>query len=147
MTILKKNKNERYNLNMNGAWICPDGKIHWTNNIQHHSKVIDELGIADKLKNLPIIFAADEIKKHKNTDLAYIAMKIGYIRIVCSQQEFLIQYGKIPFNSDQILSIISVFNFFKSNCEPSIMFFGAEQFEEKFNSFDNLNSLIQFLKK
>ena len=74
-------------------------------------------------------------------------MKIGYIRIVCSQQEFLIQYGKIPFNSDQILSIISVFNFFKSNCEPSIMFFGAEQFEEKFNSFDNLNSLIQFLKK
>lgn len=66
-----------------GAWICPDGQIHWTSNILSHSEVIDELGIREQLIDLSksTVFSSHEIKHHLNLDLSYIALKIGYIRV------------------------------------------------------------------
>ena len=133
-------------LKLEGAWICPDGKIHWTDNIQSHSKVINELGIKDQLQKAIYLLSSDEIKNHKDSDLAYIALKLGYIRIIYFQSEFSIQYGKIPFDELQITSILEVFDTFRNRTDQLITFFNAEQFEKNFYSFDDYDQFYQFLQ-
>lgn len=66
-----------------GAWITPTGEIHYTNSINSHSKVIDELGIRQMLINAgkTINWTESERKMYFDNDLAYIAMKLGYIRV------------------------------------------------------------------
>lgn len=77
-----------------GAWIFPNGNVHYTSNIMSHSKVIDELNIRDELINQSKIikFSDLEIKRHFNIDLSYIALKIGFIRISSFYNQLGIQF-------------------------------------------------------
>lgn len=82
------------NANFYGAWILPNGDIHWTNNILSHSKVIDELNIRSHLEQIrnSLQFSQIELDRHFNSDLSYIALKIGYIRITSFYNQIGIQF-------------------------------------------------------
>ena len=82
------------NANFYGAWILPNGDIHWTNNILSHSKVIDELNIRSYLEQIrnSLQFSQMELDRHFNCDLSYIALKIGYIRITSFYNQLGIQF-------------------------------------------------------
>lgn len=131
---------------MNGAWITPNGQIHWTNNINSHSQVIKELGIKNELINGSqyINWSKKEKEMYFNLNITYIVMKLGYIRILCYLDQIGIESGISykKFSKKQIDSIYDVVLKF-SNLEAKIT---VELFQQnKVKQFQNINDFIKNL--
>lgn len=134
-----------------GAWITPDGDIHYTNNINSHSKVIDELNIRDKLINIGknMEWTDDERKMYFDTDLAYIAMKIGYIRITNFMDQIGIETGinLSDITQKQIDAIEIVYQKIRHRLYVNNIKYIKSIIFEKFqtNQFIEFNSFFDFL--
>ena len=99
---------------MYGAWICPDLSVHFTDNIQSHAKVIEELGIHNMLYDAAknIQWSKSELNANCNTDLAMIALRLGYVRITTFKDQFNVEYG---IKLDKYMQkIIELHNYFQA---------------------------------
>lgn len=76
-----------------GAWIFPNNKIYYTNVIESHTKIINDLNIKSYLidQSKQIKWTDDELKTFKKNDLSYVALKIGFIRILSFNTELAIE--------------------------------------------------------
>lgn len=134
-----------------GAWITPTGEIHYTNSINSHSKVIDELGIRQMLINAgkTINWTESERKMYFDNDLAYIAMKLGYIRVTSFMDQIGIESGIDidDFSSDQINSIETVYQKIRQKLYLNGILFVKSVIFEKFQTgqFIEFNSFFDFL--
>lgn len=129
---------------MTGAWITPEGQIHWTSNIDDHSRVIKELDIADKLKEEAnhLQWTEHEKNMYFDKDLAYIAMRLGYIRVICFCNQIGIESGidNRDFTKKQIDAIYEVVGRYSSS-NAYVMF---ELFEQnKSKQFSNINEFAE----
>ena len=133
---------------MKGAWISPTQEIHWTSNIQSHSKVIQELGIREYLEEegKKLSWTEDEKKMYFDSDLAYIAMKLGYIRITNFKGEFGIEFGKESSLKDSKYEIFEVIETLqKENNEDDIRITIEKFMSTNFESYYSLKDLRQKL--
>lgn len=75
------------------AWVFPDGSSQYTNQ-KSHMLALQEFGLQEKLyeKAKLIQFSEDELQKHYDFDIGYIAMKLGYVRVVSFNNQFAVQY-------------------------------------------------------
>ena len=132
---------------LQGAWITPNGDIHWTKHIESHAKVLAELGIADRLKE---IAAANGWTYY---DLAEVAMRIGYLRITNYRNQFGVEHGGVM-HSGQLIAIRSVFqqyslDFWKAAREKISCFtvenFLSHEFKQ-FNTWGEVENKLRLLK-
>lgn len=131
---------------MTGAWITPEGQIHWTSNADGHSEVIKELGIKDDLTTqaAKMHWSEHEKQMHFDKDLAYIAMKLGYIRVICFLSQIGIESGIDcnEFTKKQIDSIYEIVGRY-SNSKAHVMF---ELFQQgKSKQFDDVTEFAKCL--
>lgn len=91
-----------------GAWIFPDFHIVYT--AQHsHIKSLSALGIVDEIAQCSSKFhwTKLQMKHHYDTDVAYIALRIGYVRVTCYGQDVGVQAYHNMHNLDyQMLAAI-----------------------------------------
>ena len=75
------------------AWVFPDGSFQYTDQ-KSHMLALQEFGLQEKLyeKAKLIQFSEDELQKHYDFDIGYIAMKLGYVRVVSFNNQFAVQY-------------------------------------------------------
>lgn len=138
---------------MIGAWIQPNGKIYWTDNALSHELVINELKISKKLKNVArkMQWTHTELAMHLNTDLPYIAMKLGYIRITTYSTYFDICTGvdKKKLSKKQLQAISQVYSTLAAQLyESNKLIFTQIEFERFMqHSLETFNSLYEFIEQ
>lgn len=82
---------------MRGAWITPTGEVHYTQNIQSHRHVIQEMHIEEFLRerSRQLQWDETEMRLGLHNDLAYVALRLGYIRVLVFNDQFAVEtYGE-----------------------------------------------------
>lgn len=76
-----------------GAWIDLDGSVFYTTEDESHSESLRSANLYEKLRRLgkKLSWSTDELQKHLNLDIVYIALKLGYVRITIYNQQFAMQ--------------------------------------------------------
>lgn len=136
------------NFKFYGAWIDINGSIFYTNEIEHHSESLKSLNLYDELRKIgkTLIWSEDELKLHKNLDVVYIALKLGYIRITVFNSQFSIQCLK-KITRCQKTSIIELHKNFLFNLNSTALFeyYYEDLYSSNSKSFSTLNELLVFL--
>lgn len=131
------------------AWIFPDGSFQYTSQ-KSHMLALQEFNLQEKLyeKAKYIQFSDDELQKHYDFDIGYIAMKLGYIRVVSFDNQFAVQYLS-TMSQEQIHSILKIAMEIQHTSKTIFQCYVVEEFQTNNSSFcrDLPSFRLELLKK
>ena len=90
------------------AWVFPNGDFQYTDQ-KSHILALQEFSMQEKLyeKSKFVQFSSTELQKNYDIDVCYIAMKLGYVRVISFSNQFAVQYLK-SLSTEQAYSIVKL---------------------------------------
>ena len=132
---------------MNCVWITPDNEAIWSKDSASHRQLVSQQNIRNMLEEEAkhMIWAEKELEMHLDLDIGYIAMKYGFIRVICYKNQFGIEC--IGLIEPKLLSKLSeVYQFFKTQTLANglqLDTFIVEDFcSGEYQTFDNFSQLL-----